>query len=233
MDARRSGFDWQRISATTAAALFVLFGGVSLTAAQTTGESSQTPDESSSTADPTPSSKAGESDMDDERTLRERVMLKLSGYHYDPSARPFDSWDADVEGTLRALAGERGLRPSLRTRAVDTLGFYDSDETTAFLKGLLSLPDEELGEEEREARETLRHHAIEALARQLDDDRAVAVLEKFLDVDDLQLCLTAVHALGEHAGQSGTNRLQSFYADVDHDVVRDELATYVDGSERE
>lgn len=207
--------------ATVFAILAVLsLAFASTAAAQTKG------DDSSKTI-----GKTGPKQVDGERaSVRERVTFMLSGYHFSPSREKFDEAFEPAEATeaLREIASDDDVRPSLRSRAVDTLGFYDDDKTVSFLKGLLDGADEDAPKKEKRVAGVLRHHAIISLARNHTDSQAVSLLDGLLEDDNLQIRLTVIAALGEHAGEPGEKALVDFADSAEDEIVRDELSKYVD-----
>ena len=166
----------------------------------------------------------------DQQALRERVTYLLSGYHFEPSRDQLDELadPSAVADTLRTIAADEEVRPSLRGRAVDALAMYDDQETVAFLEGLIAPPEEEMSEAQRRIRRDLRHRAILAYAESRSADRAIERLAPLLTADDRQIQLTVVAALGQHTGEAGKKKLSALAADIEDDIVRDELTKYID-----
>ncbi|MFB6263542.1 MAG: HEAT repeat domain-containing protein [Bradymonadaceae bacterium] len=167
---------------------------------------------------------------DGDRSIRESVELLLSGYHYTPTREDLTEVAASetIAEILRKIAADQSARPSLRLRAVDALALFPSERNEAFLADLLSLPSGDEASGDRQTAELLRHHAISSLAEMLEDARAVERLGRFLRSDDVQLELTTITALGRHAGAPGLERLRRRADEVDSEVVREQLKTYVD-----
>lgn len=205
--------------ALVSASLLVAAGS----AAQTSG--TEGPETGELTVDETQEDEPLEGDA-----LRKRVTFLLSGYHFMPGREEFDGLASkeQVRSTLRAIAADRSARPSLRSRAVDALALYPGDRTSSFLQGLLEPPTEDLSDKERRAADLLRHHAITSLAKLHDDEEAVSLLEGLLEADERPIRLTAISALGKHAGASGKRRLRQLAAEAEDELVRDELDRFVD-----
>ncbi len=166
---------------------------------------------------------------DTNRSLRSQLERLLSGYHYQPDRDDLRALGASskVEAALTAIIDDRALRSSMRLRAVDTLALYEGEEVVSFLDDLLTRTSRREASDEQTA-SLLRHRAIMGLARVLPDHDAVERLEAFLDDDELQLRLTTIAALGQHAGDPGLRRLRQLAQEVEHDVVRSELERYID-----
>lgn len=171
-------------------------------------------------------SESGETDAEE---LRERVEHLLSGYHFTPDRETFDevASDREVAGTLRGIAGDETARPSMRSRAVDVLALYPSEETESFLASYLDPPPEDVSEKRRRAYEVVRLHAIGSLADIREGERAVETLEGLLAADDLQVRLMVVTALGEHGGEAGARRLRKLARETDDDVMEREIRKYL------
>jgi len=203
---------------------WVVWAGVAGTAvSQTSGAGAASgPDESSTSA-------SSESETD-EPSLRERIERRLSGYHFQPDREVFDGMasEGEVAETLRQIAGDETVRPSLRTRAVDLLGRYPSEETESFLAAYLEPPAEDLSEKRRRAYGVIRLHAITSLAELREGERVVETLEGLLDADDLQVRLMVVAALGEHGGEAGKERLRELADETDDEIIEREIRTYVE-----
>ena len=208
-----------------AAALAVaVVGFASSAAAQSAGGENEGSKETSTGVDETQENLA-------EKALRKRLEYLLSGYHFSPSREELDevAEASRITGTLEAIASDDEVRPSLRTRAVDTLALYEEHSGSVdFLEGLLEKPAGELSEQRRRTQNLLRHHAITAIAQLQSDQKAVETLGGLLASENLQIRLTVVSALGQHAGEAGERRLEKFVQSVEDDVVREEVGKYVD-----
>jgi len=190
-------------------------------AAQTTGPETETttPDQHHRSAD----------ELEDE-TLRRRVQYLLGGYHFTPSREQLDELaEADrVAATLRTIASDDSVRPSVRGRAVDVLALYEDDKTVAFLEKLLAPPEDGLSDQQRRIATDLRHRAILSYAQNRPADQAVGRLAPLFELGDRQIQLTVVAALANYTGEAGRQKLVALAESVEDDIVRDELATHVD-----
>jgi hypothetical protein len=150
----------------------------------------------------------------DSETLS-RVVLLLSGYEYFPSSEDLLAVTDDPVPYLLAIAYdvEGEYLPFHRHRAVAALAYYPSDFTHAHLVYLLESPD---------TPELTRHHVINALAMGWGE-AALADLEPFLFDDDLQLRLTAVHALGTISTEASLQLLENVAEIERSEIVRERI----------
>ena len=165
----------------------------------------------------------------EEPSVEKKVVFLLSGYEYFPSRADLDAVAGadEISALLRGFALDEDLRPSLRLRAVDALGYYDDDETTKLLVELsTTAPKADLPRRKLRTAGLLRHHAITALARSKKAE-SVSVLESIFAEDEVQLTLTVVHALGKHGGKEGREALRRLSSQSDHKIVQREAAKWV------
>lgn len=163
---------------------------------------------------------------DGDASVEEQLVFALSAYHSFPTRAELDDI-ADpntMTELLRSFATSPERRPSMRTRAVDALGFYEDAETRAFLEELVARPRAS-GASERVA-DLMRHHAVTSLARAHGDD-ALETLAPLLEHDDVQLRMTAVVALAKHGSQRAHRRLAELRAQTDDDLIRRHIDKYV------
>lgn len=168
------------------------------------------------------------SDEGEDKTdqVEKRLVFALSGYHAFPTRAELDAIaDADtITRMLRRFATSTDQRPSMRTRAVDALGYYDDAETREFLEALIEEPSSS-GASERVA-DLMRHHAITSLAK-AHGDAAVETLAPLLDSDDFQIKMTTVVALAKHGGAQAKKRLRALREETDDRMIRREIDKYV------
>lgn len=210
----------RRAGATAVGAILFVLSTAAFAQAKPGGDREATvPDQQSAAAE----------ELDDE-ALRQRVVGLLSGYHFTPSREQLDKVAAPerVAATLRAIAADADTRPSLRGRAVDVLALYEDDQTVAFLEKLLAPPDEGLSEKARRLANDLRHRAILAYAESRSAEQAVERLAPLFELGDRQIQLTVVAALGKYTGEAGREKLAALAQRTEDDIVRDELAKYVE-----
>jgi len=160
--------------------------------------------------------------------LTKKLTFMLSGYEYFPSRKDLDGLaSADVvTAKLRTFADDTSMRPSLRLRAVDALGYYDDEATVAYLRALVDRPTETLPTDQQRVGNLVRHHAIVALAKAVGPD-ALDDLEPFLKGDDLQLRLTAINAIGKHGGKAGHTLLEKLLKNEDNPAALREIRKFV------
>lgn len=163
------------------------------------------------------------------QTPRERVTFLLSGYEFFPTRADLDAVApaAEVSAILRDMATQADGRPTQRLRAVDALGFYDDEASVSLLKSLVtSEPKEGLSRRELRTAGLMRHHAITAYVRS-QRGASAELLEPILAGDDVQLTLTAIHALGKHGSDEGRAALATLKANTTNKVLLRELAKWV------
>lgn len=179
-------------------------------------------------SDERPTDKPGDEAADE---MRERLLFWLNSYHGAPSGEQLESLGepAAVAEGLRELCADAGLRPSLRVRAIDGLGFFDESSTVEFLKEIVDAPRQALEAPRRSTAERFQRHAMRSFAR-IQGPAAVETLERFLEADDLQLRISAVETIGRFGGQAGRLRLERLGARVDDPVLERKIEAFVGSS---
>ncbi|MFP4599974.1 MAG: HEAT repeat domain-containing protein [Persicimonas sp.] len=169
-----------------------------------------------------------ESGADEAAELRERLVFWLNGYHGAASAEQLAALgeSATVAGALREICADARLRPSLRVRAIDGLGFFGEPSTVEFLKEIVDAPHQALESPRRSTAERFQRHAMLSFAR-LEGPAAVETLSRFLEADDLQLRISAVETIGRFGGQAGRLRLERLAARVDDPVLEGKIEAFV------
>lgn len=164
----------------------------------------------------------------DAAALRKKVLFLLSGYEYFPKRVDLDKLGpADAVAKLgRDLARDGSLKPSTRLRAVDMLGYYNDADTLRYLGDLIAQETAKLPAAEIRPRRLMRHHAMTALARS-QGNKALAALKPMLKHSDLQLRLTAISAIGKHAGSDGKSLLHTHSSTTTHARERRELRKFI------
>lgn len=163
-----------------------------------------------------------------EPSVEERLKFLLSGYEYFPTRADLDAVAKPevVVATLLRFAADDAARTTLRLRAVDALGYYDSAESVEYLGELVGTKLDALPRKRLRVASLLKHHAITSLAR-AGKDKAVPHIAAVLAADDVQLRLTAIHALGKHGGDDGRAVLQAHRKNEKSEFVRRELQKWV------
>jgi len=174
---------------------------------------------------------ADANETDSEQAPRERLKFLLSGYEYFPTRDDLSELGTpeQVSTLLRELASKSEHRPSQRLRAVDALGYYRDEATRNYLETLIAASAEKPPKDkvQRRTRKLMRHHAITSLAKAHGPD-ALATLEPLLVTDDVQLRMTAISAIGKHAGPQGKERLRKLANSETNPVVKRELRKFVE-----
>lgn len=161
--------------------------------------------------------------------LTERLGFLLSGYEYFPDRATLDKEGsaAEVVAVLLAMSADGKQRPAIRVKAIDALGYYDEAAGVARLRVLaMSAPSDKLPVAELRLADSMRHHAIAALARALGE-RAVGELKLLLGDGDLQIQLTAVSALGKYGGAAGRAALVELSESTTHPILMREIKKHI------
>lgn len=159
---------------------------------------------------------------------KERLRFLLSGYEYFPTRTDLDRvGDAKtISALLRDGAQDTKLRASMRTRAIDALGYYNDALTKHLLITLIMSKKNKIKRVERRAANAIRHHAIVSLARS-QGKHALPTLIPLLAHKDLQIKLTAVHATGTFTGHAGKKHLQKLYKNASNPILKRELRKHI------
>jgi hypothetical protein len=173
-------------------------------------------------------------DASESSSVKEQVIFWLSAYHGQPTHEQLDQAGAagEVAALLREIAADKDARPSMRLRAVDSLGHYADDASVGFLERTIATPSS-LEVQRPQHTELLRHHAMLSFARACGE-AAVQTLVPFTEggaeAGDLQLRLTAISALGRFGGEAGRVELERLQTRVDHPVLKRSLKKFVGSS---
>jgi len=144
---------------------------------------------------------------------REAVFVMLTAYHALPNAATFEAAARAPQAALWSITRDETVSPLFRDRALAALTYWPTPELRAHLESLLRSPD---------TREMVVHRALGQLATAFGDD-AVGVIVPFLGVDDVQLRLTAVHALREIGSVRAAAALDEAALHERHPVVLEQL----------
>lgn len=129
----------------------------------------------------------------------ERALLLLSGYHGIPTAEEFEAALTDPKATMFAILQDPDVSSIHRDRAIGALQYWPGEDVRAFYESMLASP---------ETPEMVRHRVIGHAAVAFGDD-AIELITPYLDVDDVQFRLTAVHALGQIGTPAAMQRLDA------------------------
>ncbi|MGM0558337.1 MAG: HEAT repeat domain-containing protein [Myxococcota bacterium] len=186
----------------------------------------QQTDSPSGDLDATPGAGADDDTDRKEASVESQLVFALSAYHAFPTRAELDDIadPSTITRLLRRFATSDETRPSMKTRAVDALGFYDDDTTREFLEEIIDRP-ESVGTSARVA-DLMRHHAITSLAR-AHGDAAVETLAPLLDADDFQIRMTTVVSLGKHGGARAHERLRELRRETDDRMMTRQIDKYV------
>ncbi len=135
----------------------------------------------------------------------ERVRVLLSGYEYFPSRQDLDKVggaDLIVE-VLESFAEDRSQRPSLRLRAIDALGFYNSQRVQVFLRATI---ERKINADDKPvSKRTLRlmqSHAITSYAKAFKKNGLV-FLKTLAESGSTDTKISAIYGIGKHCGDEG------------------------------
>ena len=132
-------------------------------------------------------------------TPEQRIRVLLSGYEYFPTRADLLAVTPDAPTVLIAIYEDEEALPTMRSRAIDALGYFNDDITSAFFGALL--------ESHASIDKRHLHHAITAYAKAFGAtsvDREAA----FLAHEDAQIRLTTVTALAEFGGRPALDLLK-------------------------
>lgn len=159
-----------------------------------------------------------------EQTVRERVEFLLSGYEYFPTRSDLDdvAIAAQMTPVLQAISVDGAMAPTMKSRAVDALGYYEDEATVVHLRKLALTETVGLPRKELRAARALRYHAITSFARAAGAD-ALGDLQGLMSHDEMQVQLSAISAIGKHCGGEGKQTLQARQDTEQDQVVLREL----------
>ncbi len=162
------------------------------------------------------------------QTPQQRLEFLLSGYHYFPSKADLDAIakDDEMAKMLRILAEDNKARVMVRSRAVDALAYYSDEATVGFLTHVMKRDPKDADPKDARLVKSMKHHAIMSIAKSLED-KSIAPLEYALTHDDHQIRMTAISAIGKHAGEAGKVRLGKLAETEKNIYVQKELRKYV------
>ncbi len=129
----------------------------------------------------------------------ERALLLLSGYHGIPTAEELEAALSDPQTIMFAIISDPDVSAIHRDRAIGALAYWPDATVQAYFAGVLAAPD---------TPEMMRHRVIGHIATAFGDD-AIALIAPYLDDEDLQFRLTAVHALGHIGTPAAMQRLEA------------------------
>lgn len=144
---------------------------------------------------------------------RDRALLLLSGYHGIPTAAEFEAAFDDPAAVLFELATDPEVSAIHRDRAIGALAYWPSDALEAFYVDLLL--DDATPEMER-------HRVIGHLAVAFGDG-ALEIIDPYLRDDDVQLRLTAVHAMAVVGTPAALRRLDAAAAVEASPIVLEQI----------
>lgn len=129
----------------------------------------------------------------------DKVLLLLSGYDYFPTRADLERVSPRAVEILIAFAQDEAALPSLRTRALDALGFFSDDFTSAvYFETVLAAGALE---------DVFAQHAINACMK-AHGQRALPWVVGYLEAPEIQTRLSAIHAIGEFGGLEGRDVLK-------------------------
>ncbi len=148
----------------------------------------------------------------------DKVKLLLSGYEFFPTREDLERATPMAAQVLMHIAEDEEALPSMRLRAVDALGFFQKEDKVALYF------EAALQQEHREA-VYLRHTVTSSL--RAFGQQALPWVQPFLTHQNLQVRLSAVHALGRFGGDEGLGMLRVQH-DLEQDVfVREQLQKFI------
>ncbi len=164
----------------------------------------------------------------DSAAIRQQLVFALSAYHGGPTQAQLAALGSpeQVASVLRDIARDAAARPSMRQRAVGSLGHFADAHTVDFLERVVDSPSTLEVRRSRDAR-MLHRRAVSSFAR-IRGEQAVDKLAAFAARGDLQLRLTAVAALGRFGGKAGRARLRELRAEIEQPLLLRTMNKYVE-----
>lgn len=151
----------------------------------------------------------------DDKT-RATVTMLLMAYDTFPSADDFKRVTDDPRAELLAIYHDPDTKRIVKLQAIDALALFPDKEVRALYQRILAMPFD--GDAPNEV-----HRAINGLMQAFGKD-AISDVAPMLDHSDVQVRLTAIHALGLHGEQEGVALMRIRMDKETHPVVREELA---------
>jgi hypothetical protein len=139
----------------------------------------------------------------------DKVKLMLSGYEYFPTKEDLVRVSPRAFEVLDDIARDETALPSMRTRALDALGLYEGKAEVALIL-------EQILAEER-LKDVFLRHAVTSSMKAFGN-HALPWVAPYLNHKDVQLRLSAVHAVGHFGGELGQEVLLQRV-----EIERDEL----------
>ncbi len=160
----------------------------------------------------------------EEQGVRERVEFLLSGYEYFPSREDLDkvALAGEMTPVLQVISVDDAAPPSMRSRAVDALGFYDDEATIVHLRKLALKETDGLPRKKLRSARARRYHAITSFARAAGE-QALGDLQGLMEHKDVQVQLSAISAIGKHCGAPGKEVLKTRQGIEQDQVILREL----------
>lgn len=144
-----------------------------------------------------------------EQDVLDHAILLLSGYHGIPTAEELAQAFDDPRAVMLHIAQSDDVSPIHRDRAIGALAYWPSPEVRTLYTQLLAEPN---------TPEMVRHRVIGHVAVAFGDD-ALEIVTPYLESDDLQFRLTAVHALGQIGTPAAMQRLETAASVEPSDIV--------------
>jgi len=138
----------------------------------------------------------------------------LSAHCSFPTREELVAISADAPALLMEIFNDPNALPSVRMRALDALGYFNTPETESFLVYLL--------ENHGQLETRHLHHAITAYGK-VAGERSIPAVRGFLEHADVQVRMTVIDALRSFAGQPGRELLQQRLAVEPNRVVKERL----------
>lgn len=147
---------------------------------------------------------------------RATVTMLLMAYDTFPSADDFKRVTDDPRAELLAIYNDPDTKRIVKLQAIDALALFPNKDVRALYQRILAMPFD--GDAPNEV-----HRAINGLMQAFGKD-AISDVAPMLDHSDVQLRLTAVHALGLRGEQEGVALMRIRMDKETHPVVREEIA---------
>lgn len=147
-----------------------------------------------------------------------KVELLLSGYEYFPTREDLEKASSNAQEILIQIAENEEALPSTRLRAVDALGLFKEDiKTAAFFEKTLHRGGQD---------KAIVRHAMTSSLKAFGQ-QALPWVQPYLGHQDLQMRISAVHAVGRLGGVEGVQMLQ-FQRQIEPELlVRQQMVRFL------
>lgn len=148
----------------------------------------------------------------------DKIRLLLSGYEYFPTRADLEAVSPNAQQVLIHIAQDKDALPTLRLRAIDALGLFAQGEHAAlYFEGTLH---------QQRGEEIYLRHAMSSSLKAFGQ-QALPWVQPYLEHQDMQLRLTAIHSIGNLGGQEGIELLRVRHTVEQDSFVRKQMGRFL------